>query len=194
LVTALQALLADWPEDGELRCVEEATGRRQPTLTAPWGLIDAIPEVPTGDDQAKVHVDGAVAPLTGRTHDHSSPTLGKEAFAPFLQPLLVDHPGQRLLVIHDRGEQPQGAPVEARVRDAQGRLVRKAQPASSPELHPQERIWKWWRRVVTHHHWCATRTEPMEAIRHVFRSLAGVKDQVRWRCGRKTPASFVASL
>jgi DDE superfamily endonuclease/Winged helix-turn helix len=190
----LEELLVGWPEDWELLFVDEATVRRHPTLTAQWCLVEEVPEVPTGDDHAKVHVYGAVAPLTGRTHYHVSPVLGKGEFAQFLQHLVAYHPGKRLLVIHDRGEQHKGAPVEAVVREANGRLVLKAQPAYSPELHPQERIWKWLRRVVTHNHWFPTLTEHIEAIRNFFRYLAGVKEQVRHLCGFKTPESLVASL
>jgi hypothetical protein len=67
--------LEEWPEDWELIFVDEATVRRHPTLTARWCWVDDVPEVPTGDDHTKVHVYGAVAPLTGRTHDHVSPPL-----------------------------------------------------------------------------------------------------------------------
>ena len=190
----LEALVAEWPEEWERLLVDEATVRRPPTLTAQWCLVDEGPEVPTGDDHTKVHVYGTVAPLTGRTHDHVSPVLGQGAFAQFLEHLLTYHPGKRLLVIHDRGAQHKGAPVEAIVRDAKGRLVLQAQPAYSPELNPQERLWKWWRRVVTHNHWFETLNEPIEAIRNFFRYLAGVKDQVRQLCGFKTPDSLVASL
>ena len=126
-----------------------------------------------------VPVYGAVAPLPGRPHSPVSPTLGREEFAPFLQHLCAYDPRKRLLVIHDRGEQHQGAPVEATVHNAGGRLVLKPQPAYSPERNPQERIGQWWRRVVTHHHWCATLRERIEALRHVFRYPAGVKEQVR---------------
>jgi transposase len=192
--TELEKHLEAWPEDWELIFVDEATVRRHPTLTAQWCLVDEVPAVPTGDDHTKVHVYGAVAPLTGRTHDHLSPELGKQEFAPFLEHLLAYQPGKRLLVIHDRGEQHKGAPVEAVVQKAQGRLVLQAQPAYSPELNPQERIWKWLRRVVTHNHWFATLKEQIEAIRNFFRYLAGVKDQVRQLCGFKTPDSLVASL
>jgi transposase len=190
----LEEWLVEWPAAWALRFVEEATVRRHPTLTAQWCLVDEVPEVPTGDDPAKVPVYGAVAPLTGRTHYPISPTLGKQEFAHFLQHLLAYHPGKRLLVIHDRGEQPKGAPVEAIVLEAKGRLVRKAQPAYSPELNPQERVWKWWRRVVTHNHGFATLTEQIEAVRNFFRYLSGVKEQVRHLCGLKTPDSLVASL
>jgi hypothetical protein len=190
----LEALLAEWPEEWELLFVDEATVRRHPTLTAQWCLVDEVPEVPTGDDHTKVHVYGAVAPLTGRTHYHISPELGQGEFAQFLEHLLAYHPGKRLLVILDRGAQHKGAPVEAIVRDAKGWLVLQAQPAYSPELNPQERIWKWLRRVVTHNHWFETLNEQIEAIRNFFRYLAGVKDQVRQLCGFKTPDSLVASL
>jgi hypothetical protein len=60
--------------------------------------------------------------------------------------LLAYHPGRRLLAIYDRGEQRQGAPGEAVVREAKEPLVLKTQPAYSPELDPHERIWKWLRR------------------------------------------------
>jgi transposase len=191
-VAELEALLMDWPEEWELIFADEATVRRHPTLTAQWCLGDDVPEVPTGDDHTKVHVYGAVSPLTGRTHYHLSPELGKEDFAQFLQHLLAYYPRRRLLVIHDRGEQHKGASVEAVIREAAGRLMLKPQPAYSPELNPQERIWKWLRRVVTHHHGCATLHEQVEAIRNFFRYVAGVKDQVRRLCGFKPPESFVA--
>jgi hypothetical protein len=97
-------------------------------------------------------------------------------------------------VLHDRGAQHQGAAVEAIVQEAQGRLVLQAQPAYAPELKPQERIWKWWRRVGTHNHWFATLAEPIDAIQNFFRYLAGLKAQVRQLCGFKTPGSLGASL
>jgi hypothetical protein len=83
---------------------------------------------------ATVHVYGAMAPRTGRTHDHISPALGKGEFAQFLAHVLTYHPGKHLLVLHDRGKQQKGTPVDAVAREAKGRLVLKAQPASSPEL------------------------------------------------------------
>jgi hypothetical protein len=73
----LEALLRECPEDWELVFVDEATVHRYPTLTTQWCLVDEVPEVPTGDIHTKVHVYGAVAPLSGRTHDHLSPELGQ---------------------------------------------------------------------------------------------------------------------
>jgi hypothetical protein len=88
-IAELEVWLEEWSEAWELLFVDEATVRRQPTLTAQWGLVDGVPEVPTGDDHPKVHVYGAVAPLTGQTHDPSSPEWGQGEFAPFLAHLLA---------------------------------------------------------------------------------------------------------
>jgi Winged helix-turn helix len=120
--TESEAVLGGWPEDWELISADEATVRRHPTLAAQWRLVDDVPEVPTGDDHTKMQVHGAVAPLTGRTHYHVSPTLGKGAFAQFLQHLLAYDPRKHLLVVHGQGEQHKGAPVEAIVQKAGGRL------------------------------------------------------------------------
>jgi hypothetical protein len=193
-VAEIEERLAEWPAEWELIFVDEATVRRHPTLTAQWCLVDEVPDVPTGDDHTKMHVYGAVAPLTGRTHYHISSELGTGEFVKFLRHLLASYPGRRLLVIHDRGAQHKGAAIEEIIQEADGRLMLKAQPAYSPELNPQERIWKWLRRVVTHNHWFETLRAQIEAIRNFFRYLAGVKAQVRQLCGFKTPESLVASL
>jgi hypothetical protein len=116
--TQLEALLEDWPKEWEPMFVDEATVRRHPPLTTQWCLVDEVPEVPTGDDHTKMHVYGAVAPLTGRTHDHISSELGEGEFAQFLQHLLAYHRGKQLLVIHDQGAQHKGPPVDAVVREA----------------------------------------------------------------------------
>jgi DDE superfamily endonuclease/Winged helix-turn helix len=193
-IAELRALLDDWPDDTELLFVDEATVRRHPTLTAQWCLVDEVADVPTGDDHSKVHIYGAVAPLTGRTHYHLSQELSRGEFAAFLRQLLTRNREKRLLVIHDRAGQHHGTAVDAVVQDAKGRLTLQAQPAYSPELNPEERIWKWMRRVVTHNHWFNSLSTQIDAIRNFFRYLAGVKDQVQRLCGLKTPESFVASL
>jgi transposase len=123
--------------------------------------------------------------LTGRTHHHISPKLGKEAFARFLRRLLRYYRGKRLLVIHDRAAQHKGRPIDTVVQDAERRLILMPQPAYSPELNPQERMWKWLRRVVTHNHWFETLNEQVQAIRDFFCYVAGVKAQVRHLCALK---------
>jgi transposase len=96
------------------------------------------------------------------------------------------YPGERWLVIQDRGTHHKGACTKGVVRTAEGRLMLTPQPACSPELNPQECIWKWLRRVVTHNPWWATLREQVEALRNFFSYLAGVKHQVERLCGFKT--------
>lgn len=193
-VTDLHLLLQDWPEDWELLYVDEATVRRHPTLSAMWCLVDDIPEVPTGDDHTKVQVYGAVAPLSGQTHYRIHPTLSKGNFATFLRQLERYYQDKHVLIVHDRAEQHRGQVVDTVVQEAQGRLMLMPQPRYSPELNPQERLWKWLRRVVTHDHWFETLQEELQAIRDFFCYLAGRKDDVRQLCAIKTPESLVALL
>jgi hypothetical protein len=48
------------------------------------------------------------------------------------------------------------------------------QPAYSPELNSQERLWKWLRRIVTHNHWFSTLQEKSKRFGTSFViSLAG---------------------
>jgi len=72
--------------------------------------------------------------------------------------------------------------------------VLKPQPAYSPELNPEERIWKWMRRVVPHNHWFETLQGEIRALHDFFCHLAGRKEQVRQLCAIKTPESLLALL
>jgi hypothetical protein len=65
-------------------------------------------------------------------------------------------PEKSLLIIPERAAQHLGHAVDTAVCEAVGRLTLMPQPVYSPELHPQERLWKWLRRSVTHTHWFAT--------------------------------------
>ena len=64
------------------------------------------------------------------------------------------------------------------------------QPRYSPEFNPQERIWKWMRRVVTHNHWFESLSEEIQAIRDFFCYVAGRKVEVQRLCTIKTPDSL----
>jgi hypothetical protein len=67
-----------------------------------------------------------VALLTGRTYYPISPTLDTEEFAKFPQPRSAYQRGKRLLVMHDRGVQRQGAGVEEVVRGTNGHSCARA--------------------------------------------------------------------
>jgi transposase len=193
-VIDLDILLSQWPEDWELLFVDEATVRRHPTLTARWCLVDDVPEVPTGDDHTKIQVYGAMSPLTGRTHYRIRPTLSQGHVADFLKQLSRYYRDKRVLVIHDRARHHQGRVVDEVVNTSEGNLMLMPQPRYSPEFNPQERIWKWMRRVVTHDHWFASLSEEIQAIRDFFCYVAGRKVEVQRLCTIKTPDSLVALL
>jgi putative transposase len=193
-IAELHKRVAALPDNGQLLFVEEATVRRHPTLTAQWCRGEAVPEIPTGDDHTKVHVYGAVAPLTGRTHYRISSKLSKGEFASFLRQLLRDYRDQQVVVIHDRAEQHRGAAVERVLEEGEGRLLLTPQPAYAPELNPEERLWTSMRRIVTHNHWFETLPKEIQAIQDFFCYLAGRKEEVRHLCALKIPESLVASL
>jgi hypothetical protein len=194
LLPERHAVLPAWPADREWLCVDEATGRRPPTVTAPWCLVDDVPEGPTGADHTKGHVDGAGAPLTGRPPDHLGSVLEKQACATCWRQLVRSYRNKRRRGLHERGEQQKGPPVAALLRDAAGRLVLTPPPAYSPERHLEERLWTGRRRVVTPTHWCELLRVDIHASRDFFCSLAGRQEEVRRLCTIKTPESLLALL
>jgi hypothetical protein len=66
LQVELAARLAEGPEAWDLLCGEAAPVRRHPTLTAQWGVVEDVPEGPTGADPTTGPGYGAGAPRPGR--------------------------------------------------------------------------------------------------------------------------------
>ena len=188
----MNGLLEEWPEDWQFLFVDEATVWRHPTLSARGCLVDDVLEVLTGDDHRQVQVYRAVSPLTGRTHYRIRATLSKDHFAGFLSQLSRSDRDPKILLIHDRAPPHRGRAIDEGVKAAEGRLMLMPQPRYSPEFNPQERLWKWLRRVVTHEHWLETLPEELQAIRDFFCYVAGRKAESRQLCAIKTPESLVA--
>ncbi|NJL54881.1 IS630 family transposase [bacterium] len=67
-----------------------------------------------------------------------------------LEALVEKHPEERVYVAWDTANTPADDAVEAVVRAACGRLVLRYLPTYSPWLNPIERLWRHFRREVTH--------------------------------------------
>jgi transposase len=106
--------------------------------------------IPTPGQPDKRDGLGAVNDHTGETVVRFRRRKRRQEVAERLQALLDTHPTDTIYVTWDHADTHANDEVEAVMRAAAGRLVRLYLPTYSPWLNPIARLWRQFRREVTH--------------------------------------------
>lgn len=106
--------------------------------------------LPTPGPPYKRYGLGAVNDQTGATVVRFRRRTRRQEVAARLQTLVDTHPTGTSYVAWDHADTHADDDVEAVVRAAAGRLVLLSLPTYSPWLNPIERLWRQFRREVTH--------------------------------------------
>ena len=107
--------------------------------------------VKSSPHRAATHFYGALNLLTGKETAMRSPVMNSQTSALFLQKVLAAYPDRPLLLLWDRATWHRGKGVQ-QVLDENPRLELLFFPPASPDLNPQEHVWKATREAVSHNH------------------------------------------
>jgi putative transposase len=121
-----------------------------PTLQAMWSPKGQQVMIPTPGQPTKHYGIGAVNYYTGESEVIFRRHKRRREIAELLQRLLDKHRTGTVYVAWDNAGTHQDDEIEAVVRGAAGRLVLLYLPTYSPWLNPIERLWRQFRRDVTH--------------------------------------------
>jgi transposase len=138
-----------------------------PTWRALWSPRGQHVMIPTPGHPYQRYGLGAVNYHTGATVVLFRRRKRRREVAARLQALVDKHPTGTLDVAWDHADTHADHEVEAVVRAEAGRLVLLYLPTYSPWLHPIERLWRHFRREVTHGALCVALDALLKAA-HAF--------------------------
>jgi putative transposase len=121
-----------------------------PTLRALWSPKGQQVMIQTPGQQQTYYGIGALNYYTGETVVQFQPHKRRQEMAQLLAALVDKHPTGTIYVTWDNAKTHEDDEVEAVLQAAAGRLVLLYLPTYSPWLHPIERLWRHFRREVTH--------------------------------------------
>lgn len=130
---------------------DEASLYLQATMTAVWAPRRQTPTVPVHPGREKVCFYGSLNLKTGQETVWQAETMNSETTAHYLQHLLETYPEGPILLLWDRARWHYGQPVRDLLQ-ANSRLEVMYLPPASPDLNPQEQVWKATRKAVSHNH------------------------------------------
>jgi transposase len=130
---------------------DEAVLYLQATLMRVWAPTGQTPIIRADPGRECTHFYGTLNLLTGEETVVRSDVMKAEVSALHLQQLLLAYPDVPMVLFWDRAPWHQGEPIRA-VLATHPRLEIVWLPPASPELNPQEHVWKAAREAISHNH------------------------------------------
>lgn len=130
---------------------DEASLYLQATLMRVWSAVGQSPVVKCDPGRSLTHFYGALNLATGQETVMRTQLMSAAVSVLFLQKLLLAYPDQPILLLWDRAKWHQGPLLKAFLA-AHPQLEILFFPPASPDLNPQEHVWKATREAVSHNH------------------------------------------
>jgi transposase len=134
-----------------LMAEDEAGLYLQATMIAVWAPRGQTPVVYVHPGREKVNFYGTLNLCTGEEIVMRSTVMNAETTAQHLQQILDTAPDVPILLLWDRAPWHRGQPIRD-VLEANPRLEVMCFPVATPDLNPQEHVWKATRRAASHNH------------------------------------------
>jgi transposase len=130
---------------------DEASLYLQASLMRVFAPVGQTPVVKVAANRDRTHFYGALNLTSGAEVGLRSDLMNAEASALFLNRILQTYPDQPIVLLWDRATWHKGEAIRS-VLAANSRLQIVWFPPGSPELNPQEHVWKAVREAISHNH------------------------------------------
>jgi len=130
---------------------DEASVYLQASTQDAWAPEGITPTIRIDAGRLKTNFYGTLHLLTGQALARRAEKLNNVTTAFYLKCVLETYPEVPILLLWARAPWHRGRAIE-QVLQANPRLEIMSYPVASPELNPQEQVWKQTRRAISHNH------------------------------------------
>jgi transposase len=116
-----------------------------------WAPVGQTPSVRVDTQRDMIHFYGCLNLSTGQQIAMQTQTMNSESTALFLTQVAQCYPDQPILLLWDRAKWHGGQAVKDFLA-AHPKIEMMKFPPGSPDLNPQEHVWKLTREKVSHNH------------------------------------------
>jgi len=149
---------------------DEAGLYLQATTCYVWAPTGQTPIARADPGRAKTNFYGTLNLQTGQEIAMRSDIMNAEVSAQHLEMLLEANPDVPIILFWDRAPWHRGKPID-KVLEENPRLEILFFPTASPDLNPQEHVWKAVRKDVSHNHLEARLPDELKSLLDALRTL-----------------------
>ena len=130
---------------------DEASLYLQATTMRVWAPVGQTPSVRVDTQRDMIHFYGCLNLSTGEQTAMKAKTMNSETTALFLAQVAQRYPDKPILLLWDRAKWHEGQAVKDFLA-AHPQIEVMKFPPGSPDLNPQEHVWKITRGKISHNH------------------------------------------
>jgi len=161
------ALAATHPQRVRVLYAAEVSVYRQPTLAPVYTPAGRIPKARLSlRSNTRHRISGALDTCTGQVCYTSAAKMGVTNLGAFLERVRSTSPHHQLFVVWDNWAVHQHAQVLATAARLHRHLLWL--PTYAPWTNPIEKLWRWLKQTLLHHHRFADRWKELKSALHAF--------------------------
>ena len=157
----------DWPKIEECRrktqamlyFQDESSVSLVPVLGRTWAKKGETPKLKVTGDRGSIAVSSAISPAGRMVFRIEKGRVTSKTFIDFLKQIIKNHPWRKIIVIVDNSPTHTAKAVKDFVEENKNKIAVYYLPTYSPDLNPDEEVWKYLKNVKLKAHQARNKKE-----------------------------------
>lgn len=172
-------LKEQWPEiekhrrrwQAMLYFQDESSVSLVPVLGKTWAKKGKTPKIKVTGNRGSIAVSSAISPGGRMVFRIEKENVNSETFIDFLKQIMKNHKWRKIIVIADNSPSHTAKAVEKFIRKNKNKIIVYYLPTYSPDLNPDEEVWKYLKNVKLKAHQARNKKEFTPLVRSKIKSI-----------------------
>ncbi|MBI5872466.1 IS630 family transposase, partial [archaeon] len=150
---------------------DESSVSLVPVLGTTWAKKGETPKVKVTGNRGSIAVSSVISPAGRMLFRIEKDTVNSETFVDFLKQIMRNHRWRKIIVVTDNSKPHTSAYVQNFVEQSKNKIAVYYLPKYSPDLNPDEEVWKYLKNVKLEAHQARNKKEFRPLIRAKMQSI-----------------------
>lgn len=150
---------------------DESAVSLAPVLGTTWSPKGKTPKVKVTGNRGSIAVSSAISPAGRMLFRIEKKTVNSETFIDFLKQIIKNHKWRKIIIIADNSPSHTAKAVEKFIKENKTKIIIYFLPTYSPDLNPDEEVWKYLKNVKLKAHQARNKKEFRPLIRSKMQSI-----------------------
>lgn len=150
---------------------DESSVSLVPVLGKTWAKKGETPKIKVTGNRGSIAVSSAISPAGRMVFRIEKGRVTSKTFIDFLKQIIKNHPWRKIIVIIDNSPTHTAKAVENFIEDNKNKIAIYYLPTYSPDLNPDEEVWKYLKNVKLIAHQARNKKEFTPLVRSKMQSM-----------------------
>ena len=158
---------------------DESAVSLAPVLGTTWSRKGKTPKIKVTGNRGSIAVSSAISPAGRMLFRIEKKTVNSETFIDFLKQIMRNHKLRKIIIVTDNSMTHISAMTKKFLEQNKNKLAVYLLPTYSPDLNPDEEVWKYLKNVKLEAHQARNKKEFRPLIRSKMQSMQKKPNLIR---------------